>query len=111
MSQVYNIAVIMVNLVKGLLLSGWDTARVILLGPGRVRSGIARFPYGELDDRMASLLGVMITVTPGSTTVLIDLERRELALHLLDLDRRDATLAEIQRDLVTPLLRLSRGQT
>ena len=104
MSLVFNVVKLVFNVIKNAVLSGWDTARVITQDPGTVRSGTTRMPYGELDPKTASLLGALISLTPGTTTVAIDLQRREILLHLLDLERREATIAVIQHDFVTPLL-------
>ncbi len=100
----FNVVKLVFNFIKGAVLSGWDTARVIMQGPGTVHSGTTRMPYGELGPKTASLLGALVSLTPGTTTVAIDLQRREMLLHLLDLKRREATIAVIQRDFVTPLL-------
>jgi multicomponent K+:H+ antiporter subunit E/multicomponent Na+:H+ antiporter subunit E len=40
----------------------------------------------------------MITLTPGTTTIDIDLERREMLLHVLDASDLDGMLAAIRRD-------------
>jgi multisubunit Na+/H+ antiporter MnhE subunit len=37
----------------------------------------------------ASILGGMITLTPGTTTIDVDMERREMLLHVLDASRHD----------------------
>jgi multisubunit Na+/H+ antiporter MnhE subunit len=106
MSFAFNVGKLVFNFFKGLVLSGWDTAWVIVRDSSTVRSGMTRMPYGDLDPKTASLLGGLISLTPGTTMVSLDLQRRELLLHLLDLERREATITTIQRDFVTPLLEL-----
>ena len=98
---------LLINLLRGAALSGWQTARIILLHPTTVRPGLVRMSYGELGEWGATLLAALVTLTPGTTAAAIDTERRELLLHLLDLDQAEATLAEIRRDLVAPLVRLT----
>jgi multicomponent K+:H+ antiporter subunit E/multicomponent Na+:H+ antiporter subunit E len=98
------------NFIKGALLSGLDTARVILHKPTNTRAGLARLSYPELSPAYASLLGTMVTLTPGTTLVDIDTTRHELVLHLLDLEQRDATLQSIRRDFAEPLAMLSGGK-
>ncbi|MGF1614367.1 MAG: Na+/H+ antiporter subunit E [Gammaproteobacteria bacterium] len=78
--------------------SGWATAVIILRGGGELRSGFVRLSYGELSDGGAALLGALISLTPGTTMVDLDPERREFLLHLLDTSRAEATLAAIERD-------------
>ena len=109
MNTLLSILQLIFNLVKGVLLSGLGTARVILTPPEQVRPGLTRMPYGELEPGAASLLAALLCLTPGTTTVTIDLKRRELLLHLLDLRHRDETVAAIQRDFLTPIRRI-RGE-
>ena len=58
----------------------------------------------------ASLVGALVNLTPGTSTVSIDLQSREMLLHLLDLERRDETVAAIQRDFIDPMLKLRGGR-
>lgn len=96
-----------INLLRGAALSGWQTARIILLRPTTVRPGMVRVHYGDLSEGGATLLAALVTLTPGTTAVAIDTERRELLLHLLDLDQEAATIDEIRRDLIAPIARLT----
>jgi len=98
---------LLVNFLKELVLSGWATARVILTPRGQVQPGFARLDYGNLGPGAASLLGVLATLTPGTTSLEIDTERHEIRLHILDASQTEATLAAIERDFVQPLRVLS----
>jgi len=98
---------LLASLLKELVLSGWSTARVILAPRGQVQPGFARLAYGDLGPGAASLLGVLVTLTPGTTILDVDMERHEMLLHLLDSRQAEATLASIERDFVQPLLILS----
>lgn len=91
------------NFLKEVVISGWVTTRIILAGTRGLQPGFVRFDYGELPDGAASLLAALVTLTPGTTTVDIDLERREFHMHLLDLERAEATLAGIRRDFLGPI--------
>ena len=54
-----------------------------------------------------AILGAVVTLTPGSSTVDIDLERGEIVLHLLDLSKAEESLAAIRRDFEMDLRTLS----
>jgi multisubunit Na+/H+ antiporter MnhE subunit len=110
MKKLFALLLLVFNFIKSALLSGWDTARVILRQPN-IEGGLMRMSYGELSPAAASVLGAMITLTPGTTVVKIDLEQREFILHLLDLGQRETALATIQRDFTTPLALLTGGRT
>jgi multisubunit Na+/H+ antiporter MnhE subunit len=109
MTRVLAIALLLRNLLKGALSSGLTTAWVILRRPGGTRPGFARLPYGDLSDGAATLLGALITLTPGTTAVDIDLERREILLHLLDMGQKEATFEAVERDFLVPVRALSGG--
>ena len=98
---------LLASLLKELVLSGWSTARVILAPRDQVHPGFARLDYGDLGPGTASLLGMLVTLTPGTTSLDIDTNRHEIRLHLLDASQTEATLAAIQRDFVAPLRVLS----
>ena len=109
MRLIINIARLAVNFMKGVVFSGWDTASLILRNPD-TRAGITRMSYGELDSTGASLVGALVNLTPGTSTVAIDLQHREMLLHLLDLERRDETLAAIPREFIDPMLKRRGGR-
>ena len=92
------IFMLLINFIKVAFYSGLDTAKIILLQPDKVQSGLAAISYGELNENTASLLGAMITLTPGTTLIDIDIESGVLLLHLLDISSLDQTAALIDRD-------------
>jgi multisubunit Na+/H+ antiporter MnhE subunit len=107
MTRTRALLMLLASLLKELVLSGWSTARVILAPRGQVQAGFASLEYGDLGPGAASLLGVLVTLTPGTTSLEIDTERHEIFLHILDASQTEATLAAIQRDFVSPLRVLS----
>jgi len=86
-----------------MLISAWATSRIILVSSDAPRRGFARFAHDDLDEAGVVLLAALVTLTPGSSTVDIDLKRRELLLHVLDSDDIEATLSAIRRDFLLPL--------
>ena len=92
-----------VNFLKSAMLSGLDTTRLILRNPRLAHSGLARMPYGDLGDTSASILAALVTLTPGTTVLEIDLRQKEFLIHLLDLDQQEATITTIQNDFIAPL--------
>ena len=98
------------NFLREVVVSGWVTTRIILAGPRGLRPGYVRFAYGDLPPGAASLLAALVTLTPGTTVVDIDPQRREFLMHLLDLDQAEATLAGIRRDFLMPIRALAGGE-
>jgi multicomponent K+:H+ antiporter subunit E len=91
------------NLAWEAVRSGWSTARAILAADSRVHPGFARLAYGELGEGGVVMLALLVTLTPGTTCVAVDEEKRELLLHLLDVEQSETTLADIRRDFLVPL--------
>jgi multisubunit Na+/H+ antiporter MnhE subunit len=98
------------NFLREAIVSGWTTALIILRGDKALQPGLVHMPYGDLSDTAANVLGALVTLTPGTTTVDIDLERRELLLHLLDAKQAEASLASIRRDFLLPVRILFGGK-
>lgn len=92
------VLMLLVNFFKCAFLSGLDTAKIILFKHDCMISGLAEISYGELNENTASLLGALITLTPGTSLINIDTQSGVLVLHLLDLERKDETLKSIQQD-------------
>lgn len=90
--------------------SGVQTLRVIVRhGVARERAPNAAFirmRYPPMSAHGASLLGAMISLTPGTSTLEIDTERHELVLHLLDADDAVNVVADIRRDFEPGILAL-----
>ncbi|MDJ0740594.1 MAG: Na+/H+ antiporter subunit E [Gammaproteobacteria bacterium] len=88
--------------VRAVFLSGLQTVAVILKSgrPGGTPPPVAlvRVRFAPMSARGAALLGSLVSLTPGTTTIDIDLERRELLLHVLDASDTDALVAGIRQD-------------
>lgn len=110
MSRLSALILLAFNFVKEAIISGGITAMLILRGGKTLQPGFVRMPYGDLGETAADLLGALVSLTPGTTTVDIDPERRELLLHLLDVTRAERTLDSIRRDFLLPVRTLFGGK-
>lgn len=93
---------LLLRFVRAVFISGLQTVAVILLSarPGGAPPPVAlvRVRFAPMSEQGAALLGSMVSLTPGTTTIDIDLERRELLLHVLDASDTDALVAGIRQD-------------
>ena len=94
---------------KALILSQVRVAKLILF-PRRypVHPGFLTFPLEELSELEIILLSHSISLTPGTTSVDVDLEKRELLIHALEADDPAATVEDIRENLLKPLLAFTR---
>ena len=101
---------LLANFGKDVILGGARITVIVVLGGKSARPGLVHMSYGDLCDPAANLLAALITMTPGTTTVDIDLHRGQFLLHLLDMDHAEATLASIESDYLAPIRTLFRGE-
>ena len=87
------------------VVAGVSTARIIVARRKPAR-GTIRLSFAPMSETGAALLGAMVSLTPGSTVIDIDLARREMLLHLLDIANAEANLALIRRDFEGDIARL-----
>lgn len=102
--------VLLLRFLRAVVASGLQTVRVILASgrPGAAPPPVAllRVGFAPMSARGAALLGCMVSLTPGTTTIDIDMDRRELLLHVLDASDADALVAGIRRDFEPGLVAL-----
>jgi multisubunit Na+/H+ antiporter MnhE subunit len=111
MNRVQALLLLLWHFASAMLLSAWATSRIILVCSDAPRRGLVRFAYEDLNEAGVVLLAAMVTLTPGTSTVDIDPQRRELLLHVLDSDDIEETLNAIRRDFLLPLRRLFGGRS
>jgi multisubunit Na+/H+ antiporter MnhE subunit len=86
--------------------SGLTTAWSIVRPGRRPTPGLVRMRYDNLTEFGVTVMGCMITLTPGTTTIDIDTGRRELLLHLLDAGDPARTIRKIRQQFEVPLQRM-----
>lgn len=84
--------------------SGIQTTKTILWPDPGLAPGFIEYLFEPMTEVGATLLGSLITLTPGTTTVDIDMERGRLWVHILDVRGAQGARAEIRRDFEEPIL-------
>lgn len=108
MKKAITACVLLLKFLWALVNSGVQTLGIIIkaglkLGPAPV-PGFVRMKFKPMDEKGATIMGCMITLTPGTTTVDIDMDNYEMLLHLLDTSDIDGAIAGIQKDFEESLL-------
>jgi multisubunit Na+/H+ antiporter MnhE subunit len=111
MNRVQAVLILLWRFASAMVLSAWSTSVTILIASDAPRRGFARLDYADLNAAGVMLLAAMITLTPGSSTVDIDTERRELLLHVLDTEDIETTLSDIQLRFLQPIRILFGGRS
>lgn len=90
--------VLLLRFALSVLRSGVHTASLILRLRSRPEPALVRMKLAPMSESGAALLGSLVTLTPGTTAIDIDLERGELLLHLLDGSDPAATVRGIRAE-------------
>ena len=96
-------AVLSWRFVRALVSSAWATSVLIVTASDVPHRRFAKLPYGDLPEPGVLMLAAMVSLTPGTSTVDIDTERKELTLHVLDTEDLQATLSTIEHEFVNPI--------
>ena len=98
---------------KAMVASGVQTLRIIVLHGLRLRplppSGLRSVTFAPMQPRGVALLAAMVSLTPGTTVIEIDMERHEMLIHMLDTREAEVAAADIRATFETPLLVLFGG--
>ena len=93
---------LLLRFIRAVLVSGIQTVKIILQSgrPGGTPppEALIRVRFAPMSARGAALLGSMVSLTPGTTTIDIDMDRRELLLHVLDASDKDALVEGIRHE-------------
>lgn len=94
--------ILLLRFLVAVAISGWQTILVILKGnlnPAQApQAGFVRMRFAPMDETGAALLGCLISLTPGTTTIDIDMAQREMLLHMLDMSDPDGAIDGIRHD-------------
>ena len=102
-------AILLLRFFWQVLVSGFTTARIVMRRGPPPPAGLIRMEYAPMSEAGTMLLGCLVTLTPGTTVIDIDLDRHEMLLHLLDLSDAESTVASIRQEFepyLTPLFGL-----
>lgn len=96
---------LMLRFTSHCVLSGIATARIILHFT-QPPAGLVRLRFAPMSSTGAAVLGALVTLTPGTTVIDIDMAHRDMLLHLLDTRNIDGSLAAIRRDFEADVMAL-----
>jgi multicomponent K+:H+ antiporter subunit E len=86
-----------------IVLSNITVARLVLGPMGRLRPGFVRVPLDVEHPYAIALFASIITMTPGTVSAEVSASRREILVHVLDLDDADALVAAMKSRYEAPL--------
>jgi multicomponent K+:H+ antiporter subunit E len=96
------LAIVVVDIVHGSFL----VAGLILKGPKRLRPAFVDVPLALRTDLAISLLANTISLTPGTVSALLSIDRCTLVVHALDVDDADELIARIKARYEAPLQKI-----
>lgn len=86
-----------------ILVANIAVARIVVGPLGRIRPAFVDVPLDLTDPYVATILGSIITLTPGTVSLDIDMDARLLHVHALNVPDEAALVAEIKARYESPL--------
>lgn len=99
------------RLLYTVLLSAWDTSKIILTDSATPNRGVASFKYGDLSKPGVVVLSMFVSLTPGTSVLEIDTEQCVLVLHLLDTSNLESTMKSLENTFLVPISYLFGGRS
>lgn len=107
--RIFGFLLFLIYFFRALLIANLQLARTVLFEKSEDLSpGFLNYSVDELTKLEILLLSHCITLTPGTTTVEISEDFKELLVHALDARDPRATAQSIRDELELPLLRWTR---
>jgi multicomponent K+:H+ antiporter subunit E len=94
-----------------ILVANIAVARITLGSMRKPRPAWLRVPLATDHPRVNALFATIITTTPGTVSMSIDEQRREILVHALDCADEHAMVAEMKNRYEAPLIRVFRLET
>lgn len=92
-----------VRVVGDILIANWQVARLVVGPVERLRPQFIAVPLDISHPFVATLLGSVVSLTPGTVSVEIDMHARRLLVHCLDVEDSEQLIATIKSRYEAPL--------
>jgi multicomponent K+:H+ antiporter subunit E len=86
-----------------IVLASLSVARRVLGAPERLRPAFIDVPLDLRDPYVATILGSIVSLTPGTVSIDVDCTRWVLQVHVLDVEDASALIAAIKTRYESPL--------
>lgn len=97
---------LMLVVLRDIVVSNLQVARLILGPESRIRPGFIWIPLDIRNVYGITALASIITMTPGTLSCDLSEDKRHLLVHCLNLDDPDAAVAEIKQNYERPLMEI-----
>lgn len=96
-------AALFMRVLADIIVANWQVARRVLGPLDRLHPRFVPIPLDIEDPFVATLLGSIVSLTPGTVSIEIDREKRLLLVHGLDVEDEAAMIATIKARYEAPL--------
>ncbi|ACO78165.1 sodium hydrogen antiporter subunitE, ShaE [Azotobacter vinelandii CA] len=102
----FRLGLFVLQVFADILVANLHVARLVLGPEARLNPAFVEVPMAIEDEFVLALLTNIISLTPGTVSADLDVERRTLLLHALDAPDPARLVAEVKRRYETPLLEI-----
>lgn len=99
----FKAAVLFVRVMGDIVVANWQVARLVLGPIARLRPAFVTVPLAIADPYVATVLGSIVSLTPGTVSIDIDCEHGLLYVHALDVADEAHLISTIKSRYEAPL--------
>jgi multicomponent Na+:H+ antiporter subunit E len=92
---------------RELALSAWTVARLVVARDQAARPAMLAVPLDVRSDAGIALFANLVTLTPGTTSVLVSADRRTLFVHAIDVADETEAIAAMKACFEARVLRVA----
>lgn len=92
-----------VRVLGDILIANWEVARLVIGPIDRLRPAFVTVPLDTPDPFVATVLGSIVSLTPGTVSIEIDMKAKALLVHALNVSDDVQLVATIKVRYETPL--------
>ena len=89
-----------------IVLANLSVARLVLGPQRRIQPSFVEVPMSIENEYVLSILACVISLTPGTVSAGLSADHKTLLLHGLDVDDRDALIAQVKSRYEAPLMEI-----
>ena len=108
LQRIYRLLILFIIFIRELFLSNLEIVKYVYKKDLNIEPGIFAMPIEVEKDWEITLLANLITLTPGTLTVAISDDQKQLFIHALDIDTKEESINDIKNTFEKAIMEVTK---
>ncbi|HLR64478.1 MAG TPA: Na+/H+ antiporter subunit E [Pseudogracilibacillus sp.] len=108
LQRIYRLLILFIIFIRELILSNLEIVKYVYKKDLNIEPGIFAMPIEVEKDWEITLLANLITLTPGTLTVAISDDQKQLFIHALDIDTKEESINDIKNTFEKAIMEVTK---